>query len=75
MVLRSSPNGLGLNAGYLDYLRTVHGMDFLAVLNSLKTKIPRLFSNSSELNCETEFRTIHAYSSMCIAKMNNMIVV
>ena len=25
------------------------------------------------MNCETEFRTVHAYSSMCIVKMNNMI--
>ena len=54
MAMRSSPNGLGLNAGFLDYLRTVHGMDFWAVSNSPKTKILGLFSDSLELNCENE---------------------
>ena len=73
--MRSSPNGLGLNVGFLGYLRIVHGLDFWAVSDSPKTKIPILFSDSPELNCETEFRTIHAYSSVCIAKMNDMIVV
>ena len=73
--MRTSPNGLGLNAGFLDYLRIVHRLDFWAVSDSLKTEIPRLFSDSLELNCEDEFRTVHAYSYVCIAKMNNMIVV
>ena len=75
MAMRSSPNGLGLNAEFLDYLWTVHMLDFWAVSNSLKTEILGLFLDSPELNCETEFWTIHAYSSMCIAKMNNMVVV
>ena len=73
--MRFSPNGLGLNARFLDYLRTVHGLDFYIVSDILKIKSSRLFSDSPELNCETEFRTVHAYSSKCIAKMNNMIVV
>ena len=62
-------------ARFFDYLRTVHGLDFWVVSDNPKTDIPRLFSNSPELNCETEFWTVHAYSSVCIAKMNNMIVV
>ena len=73
--MRSSSNGLGLNAGFLDHLWTVHGLYFWAVSNSLETKNLGLFSDSPELNCETEFRTIHPYSSVCIAKMNNMIIV
>ena len=75
MAMRSSPSGSGLNAGSLDYLRTVHGQDFWVVSDSPKIEISRLFSNSPELNCETKFWTVHAYSSVCIAKMNNMIVV
>ena len=72
MAMRSSPNGLGLNARFLDYLRTVHGLDFWAVLNNPKIKIPGLFSDSPELNCETEFWTVHAYGLVYVAKMNNM---
>ena len=72
--MRSNPNGLGLNAGFLDYLRTIHGLDFWAVSNNLKTEISRLFSDNPKLNYETEFRIVHAYSSVCIAKMNNMIM-
>ena len=68
--MRSSPNGLGLNVGFLDYLQTVHGLDFRAILDSLKIKNLGLFSDSPELNCETEFRTVYAYSYVCIAKMN-----
>ena len=75
MAIRSNPNGLGLNAGFLDYLRTVHGMDFWAISDSSETKILGPFLDSLELNCETEFWTVHAYSSVCIAKMSNMIVV
>ena len=87
MATRSSPNGLGLYAGFLDYLLIVYGLNFWAISNSPKIEIPRLFSdspelnflglfsNNPELNCETEFRIVHAYSSVCIAKMNNMIVV
>ena len=71
----SSPNGLGLNAGFLYYLRTVHGLDFWVVSDNSKIEIPGLFSDSPELNCEIEFRTVHAYNSVCIEKMNNMIVV
>ena len=41
--------------------------------DSLKTETPGLFSNSPELDCETDFRTVHAYSSVCIVIMNNMI--
>ena len=48
-------------------------LDFWAVSDSPKTEIPGLFSNSSKLDCETDFRTVHAYSSVCIVKMNNMI--
>ena len=73
--MRSNPNSLGLNVGFLDYLQIVHGLDFWAVLHSLKTEIPGLFLDSLELNCETEFWTVHAYSYLCVAKMNNMIVV
>ena len=75
MAMRSNPNGLGLNAGFLDYLLTVHELDFWAVSDSPEIEIPGLFSDSPELKCETEFRTVHAYSSVCIVKMNNMIVV
>ena len=75
MAMRSSPNGLGLNAGFLDYLRTVHGLYFWIILDSPKTEILGLFLDSPELNRETEFRTVHVYSYVCIAKMNNMIVV
>ena len=75
MAMCSSPNGLGLNAGFFDYLRIVHGMDFWAVSDSPKTEILGIFSDSSNLKCKTEFRTIHEYSFVCIAKMNNMIVV
>ena len=55
MAMHSSPNGLGLNAGFLDYLRTIHGLHFWAVSDSLDTEITGLFSNSPELNCEIEF--------------------
>ena len=85
MVVRSSPKDLGLSVGTLDCLRTVHGLDFWAVSNSTKTEIPRLFSDSTEteiprlfsdspeLEYETEYsRTVHAYSLVCIAEMNNM---
>ena len=75
MAMRSSPNGLGPNAGFLDYLRTVHGPDFWAVSDNPETEIPGLFSDNPELNCETKFQTVLVYSSVCIAKMNNMIVV
>ena len=61
MAMRSSPNGLGLNAEFLEYLWTVHRQDFWAVSDSPKTKILGLFLNSPELNCEIEFRTVHAY--------------
>ena len=71
----SSPNGLGLNAGFLDYLRIAHGLDFWAVSDSPETKIAGLFSDSSKMNRETKFQTVHAYYSVCIAKINNMIVV
>ena len=40
MAMRSSPNGLGLNVGFLDYLQTVHGLDFWAVSDSPETEIP-----------------------------------
>ena len=42
-------------------------------LDSLETETLRLFSNSPELDCETDFRIVHAYSFMCIVIMNNMI--
>ena len=73
--MRFNPNGLGLNVRFLDYLRTVHGLDFYIVSYSMKIESSRLFSDSPELNCEMEFRTVHVYSSKCIEKMNNMIVV
>ena len=41
--------------------------------DSLGIEILGLFSDSPKLDCETEFRTIHAYSSVCIVIMNNMI--
>ena len=53
--MRSSPKDLGLNARFLDYLRTVHGLDFWAVSDSPKTEIPGLFSDSPELEYETGF--------------------
>ena len=31
MAMCSTPKDLGLNAGFLDYLRTIHGLDFLAI--------------------------------------------
>ena len=37
--------------------------------DSLKTDI----SDCPELDCETDFQTVHAYSSMCTVIMNNMI--
>ena len=40
-----------------------------------KKKISGLFSESPKLKCETEFLTILVYSSVCIATMNNMIMV
>ena len=42
-------------------------------LDSLETETPGLFSNSPELDCETDFWIVHAYSFMCIVIMNNMI--
>ena len=36
MAMRSSPNGLGLNARFLDYLRTIHELEFWVVLDSPK---------------------------------------
>ena len=75
MAMRFSLNGLGLNAGFLDYLRTVHGLDFWVISDNLEIEISELFSDCPELNYETEFRTIHAYCYVCIVKMNNMIVV
>ena len=42
-------------------------------LDSLETETPGLFSNSPELDCETYFWIVHAYSFMCIVIMNNMI--
>ena len=70
MAMRSSPKDLGLNAGFLDYLRTIHGLNFWAVSDSPKTEILGLFLDSPKLDRETDFRTVHAYSSMCIVKMN-----
>ena len=55
MAMRSNPKDLGLNAGFLDYLQTVHGLDFWAVSDSLKTKILGLFSDSVDLDRETDF--------------------
>ena len=62
MAMRSRTNGLGLNAGFLDYLRTIYGLDFWAVLDSPKTEILGLFSDSPKLNCEIEFQIVYAYS-------------
>ena len=42
-------------------------------LDSLETKILGLLSDSSELECETDFLTVYAYSLVCIVIMNNMI--
>ena len=41
--------------------------------DSLETKISRLFSDSPEMDCEIDFRTVHKYSSVCIVIMNNKI--
>ena len=71
--MHSNSKDLGLNARFLDYLRTVHGLDFWVVSDSSKTEILGLFSDSLKLDCEIDFRTVHAYSSVCIVKMNNMI--
>ena len=73
MAMHSNPKDLRLNAGFLDYLRTVHGLDFWTVLDNPKTEIPGLFLDSPELDCKTDFRTVHACSFVCIVKMNNMI--
>ena len=73
MAMHSSPKDLGLNAGFSDYLRTVHGLDFWAVSDNSKIEISGLFSDNPELDYETDFRTAHANSSVCIVKMNNMI--
>ena len=35
--MRSSPKDLGLNVGFLDCLRTVHELEFWAVLDILET--------------------------------------
>ena len=71
--MHSNPKDLGLNAGFLDYLRTIHRLDFWAISDSSEPESPGLFSDSPELDCETDFRIVHAYSSVCIMKMNNMI--
>ena len=47
MAMRSSHNGLGLNAGFLDYLRTVHGLDFWIVSDSPEIEILGLFFGQS----------------------------
>ena len=73
MAMRSNHKDFGLNAGFLDYLQTVHGLDLWAISDSLKTKILGLFSDSPKLDRETDFWTVHAYSSVCIVKMNNAI--
>ena len=68
MALCFSPKDLGLNVRTLDCLWTVHGLDFWAVSNSPENKIPKLFSDSPELEYETKFsQTVHAYSLVCIA--------
>ena len=61
MAMRSNPNGLRLNAGFLDYFRIVHGLDFWAVSDSMETKIPGLFSDSPgivKLNFGLSMRTV-----------------
>ena len=43
-------------------------MDFGIVFGQSGIEIPRLFSNSPVLDYETDFRTVHVYSLVCIAK-------
>ena len=74
MVARSSPKALGLDSGF----STVFGQSIdwnSGLFDSPKIEILGLFSDSPELNCETESQIVKTYSSVCIAKMNNMIVV
>ena len=70
-----SSNNLGLNAGLWDYFWTVRGWIFGVVLGYSGTEISRMFSDCSELDYETEFRTVHVYSFVCIAKSEQHVFV
>ena len=63
-----SSKDLGLNARLWDCFRIVRGWIFEDVLGQSIIKILGLFPDSLALDYEMNFRTVHVYSFVCIAK-------
>ena len=70
--VRFTSKDLGLNVGLWDCFLKVRGWIFRAVFRQSSTEILGLFSDSLELDYETDFWTVDVYRLVCITKVNNI---